>query len=424
MLKKIKKILSYIGPGFITGAADDDPSGIVTYTITGALFGFKQLWLTLFSWPFMTTIQEMSGRISMVTGKGLARIIKEHYPRSILYGAVSILFFVNVINIATDLGAMAAAFNLILPRMPFSFWLLTITGGTLALEIFVSYKFYARYLKYLAFTLIFYIFSAFLIKINVHEVIRNTTIPFFSFSKEYIMNIVAFLGTTISPYLFFWQSYEEVEDEISLKMISAMGQTPKSISPHRVRKLGIDTAIGMFFSNAISWFIIVAAGSTLVGISMSNIGTAADAARALEPFAGHFATILFSLAIISTGLLAVPVLATSVAYALADIFNFKAGLYKKFRQAHGFYGAITLAVLVGLIINFIGIDPIKMLYYTAILNGIAAPPLIFLIIHIANKKKLLGRYRNDIITNTSAIILGVVMSVSAIILLFSNILWK
>ncbi len=420
MFERIKKILAYLGPGFTTGAADDDPSGIVTYTITGALFGFKQLWLTLFSWPLMTTIQEMSGRISMVTGKGLARIIKEHYPLSILYSAISILFVVNVINIATDLGAMAAAFQLLMPKMPFYFWLLLITVVTLILEVFVSYKVYARYLKYLAFTLIFYVIAALFIKIDIRQVIHNTTIPFFSFSKEYVMNIVAFLGTTISPYLFFWQSYQEVEDEISLKMISSIGQKPKNITPQIVRKLGIDTAIGMFFSNAISWFIIVAAASTLYGFSVSHLTTAADAATALRPFAGDFAAMFFAIAIISTGLLAIPVLATSAAYALSDIFNFKSGLYKKFKQAHGFYGAITVAVLVGLIINFIGINPIKMLYYTAILNGIAAPPLIFLIIHIANRKKILGQYRNDLITNISAIILGIVMSIGALLLIISS----
>lgn len=416
--KKLKKLLSILGPGFITGASDDDPSGIATYSQAGAQFGYNQLWTAPFSFPFMTAIQEMCGRIGLVTGKGLAGVIKKYYSKPILYVAVLILFIANTVNIGANLGAMAAAGELLF-NLPFVFWLIGMTVVTLLLEIFVSYKVYSKYLKYLAFSLLSYILVVFMVKQNWSQIFFSTIIPSFSLDRNYLINIVAILGTTISPYLFFWQETEEVEEEVKSGKIMGIGRGIPKISKRDIREMRMDTFIGMFFSNLVMFFIIATAASTLYASGINKIDTADQAAQALKPLAGDFAYLLFTAGIIGVGLLSVPILAGSASYAASEAFGWREGLYKKLTQAHGFYGAITIATLVGLLVNFLHIPPFQMLYYTAVLNGIAAPPLIILILLIANNKKIMGERTNSIWSNILGIIIAVVMSLSVFGLLFS-----
>jgi len=416
MMKRLKKLLKIIGPGFVTGASDDDPSGITTYSQTGAQFGFSQLWLAIFSFPFMTFVQEMCGRIGLVSGTGLSGVIRKHYSRKLLFFCVALLLIANTINIGADLGAMASALQLLIP-LPFPFLLLALTAFTLFLEVFVSYKVYVRYLKYFALSLLAYIITLFFIDQDWSAIAYATLVPHVSFSKEYLMNVVAILGTTISPYLFFWQANEEVEEEIAEKKIKGFGIGKPNITDKDVRRMRLDTLFGMFFSNLIMFFIIATAGSTLFVYGISNINTAADAAEALRPLAGNFTFLLFTVGIIGTGLLAVPVLAGSGSYAVAEAFHWKEGLYRKFSQAHGFYGVITIATLVGLLVNFIGIPPFKMLYYTAIVNGLLAPPLLVVILLIANNKKILGKYTNSWVSNVFGWTIALVMTVAGIALL-------
>lgn len=413
MLRKIKKLLHKIGPGFITGASDDDPSGIATYSQTGAMFGYSQLWTALFSFPLTVVIQEMCGRIGIVTGKGLAGVIKKHYSKPILYFSVFILLLANIVNIGADLGAMAASAQLLF-HIPFVVLLLGITAVCLSLQIFLPYHIYANILKYFTFSLFAYIITAFIVKQDWLMILKSTLIPEFTFSSAYLLNIVAILGTTISPYLFFWQTSEEVEEEIESKRLRIMGWGIPKFTKSDIKDLRIDTIVGMFFSNLVMFFIIMTTASTLGVHGIAEIQSADQAAQALRPLAGDFAYLLFCAGIIGTGLLAVPVLAGSAAYAFSETFGWKEGLYRNFKQAHAFYGVIIFATLVGLLINFSSIPPFKMLYYTAVLNGICAPPLLVLIMLISNNKKIMNTYTNGKISNVFGWIITVIMSISAL----------
>ena len=406
-----KKFWRSIGPGFITGAADDDPSGIGTYSQTGAMFGYGQLWLALFSYPFMTAIQEMCGRIGLITGTGLSGVIKKYYSKKVLYVAVLLLLIANTVNIGADLGAMAASVQLIAP-VPFNVLLIGITLIVLALEIYVPYPTYAKFLKYLTLSLLAYIATAFLIHPDWSAIARATFTPHIAFNKDYILNIAAFLGTTISPYLFFWQADEEVEEEIVRHETVNIGDDAPSYTSADVHQVKVDTAVGMFFSNLMTFFIIVAGTLGLSG--MHTITTASDAASALKPLAGDWAFLLFTLGIVGTGLLAVPVLAGSAGYAISETFGWKEGLGKKFSQAHGFSGVIAVATLVGLLVNFTSIGSITMLYYSAMLNGLLAPPLMILILFIGNNKKILGERTNSKLSNTLGIIITIIMNLVAV----------
>ena len=413
---RIKRFFKKLGPGFITGAADDDPSGIATYSQTGVQFGYGQLWTALFSFPFMTAVQEMCGRIGLVTGKGLSGVIKQHYSKHLLRGAVLLLVIANTINIGADLGAMASATSLLL-GLPFSVWLLLITVMTLGLEVFVSYPKYARFLKYLALSLFAYVIVALLVKQDWHQVAISTFIPHVEWNKAYILNIMAILGTTISPYLFFWQADEEVEEEIEQHKLKALGVGKPKINQSDLRNMRIDTVVGMFFSNLVMFFIILTAASTLRLEGITVVSTAAEAAEALRPIAGDFTFFLFALGILGTGLLAVPILAGSAAYAVSEAMGWKAGLYQKLKNAHGFYGVITLATLIGLIVNFLNIPPFTMLYYTAVFNGIVAPPLLIFILLISNNKNIMGTHTNGWISNLLGVVITALMTTGAIALL-------
>ena len=418
MYKKLKRFLQMLGPGFITGASDDDPSGITTYSQAGAQFGLSQLWTALFSLPFMVVMQEMCGRIGMVTGCGLAGVMRKHYGKKVVYGAVGLLLIGNTITIGADLGAMAAAAQLLVPA-PFIVLLLLLTAGILLLEIFVSYRLYATFLKYLALSLFAYVVSAFLVHPHWGSVVRATFVPHIALTKEYLLNIVAILGTTISPYLFFWQANEEVEEEIVQHKIIGMGDGVPRISAPDLKRMRWDTIIGMAFSNAIMFFIIVTAASTLGVHGITQIETASQAAEALRPLAGNLTFLFFTAGIIGIGLLAVPVLAGSVSYAVSEALDWKSGLSRKLSAAHGFYGVITIAMLVGLLVNFTHIPPFRMLYYAAALNGLIAPPLMFLIMRMANNKASMGGYVNSRTVNVLGWCITAVMAVCGLTFLVS-----
>ncbi len=416
--EKKRSVLSRVGPGFITGASDDDPSGIATYAQIGAQFGYGQLWLTLFSIPFMIAVQEMCGRIGLVTGKGLSGVLKKHYPRAILYGAVALLCIANMVNIGADMVAMAAAARLVVP-LPYAVLLTAVVLSTLAMMILIPYKRYVTYLKYLTLSLFAYVVVAFVVKQDVREILAATLLPTFSLSQESLMTVVAFLGTTISPYLFFWQVSEEVEEEVAEKRIQQMGVGTPRVSTSDIRDMRIDTSIGMVFSNIVSYFIIITAASTLHRHGITHVESAAAAAKALEPIAGSFASILFALGIIGTGLLAIPVLAGSAAYAVAEIFDWKESLSLPFHKARAFYRVIILSTIGGLLVLFTGIQPFVLLYYTAILNGLAAPPLLILILLVSNNKKVMGKRTNGLLSNLVGGLIAVLMTACAGVLLFS-----
>lgn len=413
-----KTLLQRLGPGFITGASDDDPSGIATYSQTGAQFGYTQLWTAVFSLPFMIVIQEMCGRIGLVTGMGLSAVIRKHYPRPILYGAVLILLIANTINIGADLGAMAGALKLLIP-VDFAPLLILVTIFTLALEIFVPYPTYATILKYLTISLLAYVATTFIVSQPWQTIGMSTIFPSISFKGDYLMNIVALLGTTISPYLFFWQADEEVEEEIAAGKLRAPGSSVPRVTRNDIHNMRIDTVIGMVFSNVVTFFIIATAASTLGANGITDIQTADQAAQALAPLGGQWAFLLFALGIVGTGLLAVPVLAGSASYAVSEAMKWEGGLSLKLKQAHGFYGVLTIATLAGLLINFTGVPPFKVLYYTAMLNGVLAPPLMILILLMANNKKIMGKRTNGIWSNVFGWFITFVMGAAGIGLLWS-----
>ncbi|MDD5751809.1 MAG: divalent metal cation transporter [Candidatus Peribacteraceae bacterium] len=418
---RLKKFLKALGPGFITGAADDDPSGIATYSQTGAQFGYTQLWFTLFVMPFMIAIQEMCGRIGLVTGSGLSGVIRKHYSKTLLYCAVALLLVANTINIGADLGAMASSAELVI-GLPYVFWLIGMTVLIIALEVFVSYRTYVKVLKYLCFSLFAYFVAAFSVTQPWGEILRALFVPFFSFSEEYLFNLVALFGTTISPYLFFWQSDEEVEEEILHHQIRDFGTGHPHVSRRSMHAMRMDTAVGMFFSNLITFFIITTTASTLGANGIRTIATATEAAAALQPLAGKFASLLFAAGVIGTGLLGVPILAASASYAISEAVGWKPGLFRTFKQAPGFYLVIILSTAVGLMVNFLDVPAFTMLYYAAVLNGIIAPPLMLFILLVANNRSIMGKQTNGPLSNVLGFTLTMVMSVSAgvlLVLLFS-----
>lgn len=394
---KFGRFLRILGPGLITGAADDDPSGIATYAQTGAQFGYGQLWTALFMLPFQTAIQEACARIGAVTGKGIVAVTKQFYSKKIVYAVVLLVLFANTLNIGADIGAMAAAIRLIIP-INFAFLTLAITAFILALEIFTSYKVYARILKWLALALVSYLITVLIVQQPWLTLLKATLIPHFEFSFAFLFIITGVLGTTISPYMFFWQSSEEVEEEkeMGIKKVHDKPILPKSF----IRDIRIDTVIGMIASELGTWCIIVVAATVLHAHGITDIKTSADAAKALEPLvstfpnAGFLAKLIFSAGIIGLGLLAIPVLSGSASYAVSEALNWKEGLNLKLKKAHGFYGVITIATLIGLLINFIGIDPVKALVFTAVFNGVVAVPLVFLIAKIAANEKIMGEYKS------------------------------
>jgi NRAMP (natural resistance-associated macrophage protein)-like metal ion transporter len=387
-----------LGPGLITGAADDDPSGIATYSQTGAAYGFQLLWLTIFTFPLMGVVQEMCARIGMVTGKGLASNIRSKYSKTVLLIVAILLVAANTFNIAADIGAMAQAVQLLAPHISFGFLVSIIVVGSIALELFVSYKTYSRYLKYLAIVLFVYVITGFLIKPDWHAVFFHTLVPSITFNKDQLILICAIFGTTISPYLFFWQAAQEIEEEIADGKNTE--ESRKDATREEIHSMRVDVWSGMFFSNMGMFFIILTCGAVLFSNGITNILSASDAAQALRPIVGDWAYTLFAVGIIGVGLLSIPVLAGSSAYAVAEIFDWSEGLSKKPTQAYGFYAVIVFSMLVALVLNFIGLNPIKALIYAAVGNGVVAPIMLFFVVILSADKALMGTWVNGVWLNT------------------------
>jgi NRAMP (natural resistance-associated macrophage protein)-like metal ion transporter len=393
LAKKGRKYWHMLGPGLTTGASDDDPSGIATYSQTGAQYGYQLLWLAGFTFPLMSIVQEMCARIGLVTGRGLAGNIRLHFSKKIMYGSALLLLAANTFNIGADLGAMAKATQLIWPGLSFGLAVLGFTVLSLVLQIFTPYVRYARYLKWLALVLLAYVVSALLAHLNWGDVFMHAIVPTISFNRDQIVLICAILGTTISPYLFFWQTSQEVEEKI-MHGQTTLAQRQSGASASEIKDMRVDVWSGMFLSNLVMFFIIAACGALLFPNGITQITSAAEAAEALRPFAGDASYVLFAVGIIGTGMLAIPVLAGSSSYALSESFRWREGLYRNLKQAYAFYGVIIISLLVGLGINFIGLDPIKALIYAAVANGVLAPIILFLIVRISSSKKIMGNWVN------------------------------
>jgi NRAMP (natural resistance-associated macrophage protein)-like metal ion transporter len=419
-IKKSEDYWHKLGPGLTTGASDDDPSGIATYSQTGAQYGFQLLWLSAFTFTLMSIVQEMCARIGLVTGRGLAANIRTVFSPRILYICSLLLFAANAFNIGADLGAMAQAAQLIWPKWNFYLLVVGFAVLTLGLQIFTPYERYAKYLKWLAMVLLAYIASAVMAHLNWGEVFKNAIVPTITFSKDQVLLICAILGTTISPYLFFWQTAQEVEDQVvhgKTTVESRRGATKTEI--HSMR---LDVWTGMLLSNTVMFFIIAATGALLFSHGITDIQSSAQAAEALRPFAGNSTYFLFAIGIIGTGLLAIPVLAGSSSYAIAESLHRQSSLNKKLKQAYAFYGVIIISMLVGLAINFIGLNPIKALIYSAIANGLVAPVVLVLILLISSNKKIMGEWANKRSTNLlgwGVTVLMAIAGVAAIVSMFS-----
>ena len=384
------KLLEVLGPGLITGASDDDPSGIATYSQAGAQFGFNMAWLMLFSWPLMCAIQEISARIGRVTGRGVAGNIKQHYPRSVLAGIVGLLLVANTINLGADLGAMAAGLKLVVggPELLYVglFGLVSVL-----LEVFVRYSRYVSVLKWLTLALFAYVGVAFVVHIPWGTVAVRLVAPQISWTSAYLTTLVAILGTTISPYLFFWQAEEEVEEVKEREGAKPLVRAPRQ-APAELKRIRLDTYLGMGLSNIVALFIILTTAATLHAHGITNIQTSAQAAEALRPIAGQATFVIFALGIVGTGLLAVPVLAGSAAYAVGEAFGWHVGLARKFARARGFYTTIVVATLIGAALNFTPIDPIKALFWSAVINGVVAVPVMIMMMVLASRPKVMGRF--------------------------------
>ena len=418
MARKKSRILRTLGPGLITGAADDDPSGIATHAQAGAAFGYTQLWALTVCLPLMIAVQEASARIGLATGHGLAKAATARYSKKVVYFMVILIVIANTINIGADIAAVGAALQLLIP-LPLLLLSTVFTIVVLLLEIFVGYHAYAKFLKILSLTVLSYAVTAFLVSEPWREIFIATVVPNIEWSSEYLYVIVAIFGTTISPYMFFWQAAEEVEElEYANKKHTAV---------RTLKELRIDTVIGMLFSVVGSWFILVTTATVLHNNGVTNINTAADAAKALEPLvqtfpnAGLIAKVIFAVGIIGMGLLGIPVLAGSAAYAVSETFGLNAGLDKKAWEAKGFYGIIVVSTLIGFSMTLIGIDPIKALIFAAVINGLVAVPLILIIYGISSNQEIMGQYVGGKLSSRMLLVTFFVMFLCALALLISFI---
>ncbi|HVV66523.1 MAG TPA: divalent metal cation transporter [Candidatus Saccharimonadales bacterium] len=417
VVKKTGDYWHALGPGLTTGASDDDPSGIATYSQTGAQYGFQLLWLAALTFPLMSVVQEMCARIGLVTGRGLAGTLRLHFPRRILIFCTVLLFAANAFNIGADLGAMAQAVQLLRPSLNFGILVIGFSALCLGLQIFTPYARYAKYLKWLAMVLLSYVASALLAHLNWGDVLKHAIVPTITFNKDQVILICAILGTTISPFLFFWQTSQEVEEQIAAGKTTVALRRGTDVAS--VKKMRLDVWTGMLLSNIVMFFIIAACGAVLFPHGITNIQTASQAADALRPFAGNVTYTLFAIGIIGTGLLAIPVLAGSTSYAVAETFRWKSGLNKELNQAHAFYGVLIISMIVGLSINFIGLNPIKALIYSAVANGIVAPLILGLIVLISSNRKIMGHWVNRPFTTTIGWLTTAIMAVSGVAAIYS-----
>jgi NRAMP (natural resistance-associated macrophage protein)-like metal ion transporter len=399
-----------IGPGLVTGASDDDPSGIATYSQAGAAFGLSTLWTAIIAFPLMAAIQQMCARIGLVTSQGLTGTLKKHYPRPILYLMLLFSFPAIIMNIGADIAGMGAVGNLLFPTIEANYFSVIFTIILLGLIIYLPYQKIASVLKYLCIVMLVYFIVPFLYKQDFTAIIKATFIPTIRFDKNFMAIIVGILGTTISPYLFFWQASVEVEEMKNRKHII--------VNKKIIREINQDVDFGMTVSGFVMYFIILTTGTVLYNGGIHQIDTVEQAAMALKPIAGNLAYLLFAVGIIGTGLIAIPVLSGSISYIFSETFGWEQGLDKKFHEAKGFYVIIAISLILGLSINYIGISPIQSLIYTSILYGLTAPVLIAIILHISNNKKIMGTNVNGKVANFLGFSALVIMSVAAIALLY------
>ncbi len=414
---KILRFWKILGPGLITGASDDDPSGIATYSQAGAAFGMSTLWTALITFPLMASIQEMCARIGLVTSHGLTGTLKKHYSKPVLYVMLLFSFPAIVMNIGADIAGMGAVGNLLFPSIRATYFSIAFTILLLALIIYLPYLKIAAVLKYLCIVLLVYLVIPFLFRQDWMLVLKSTVIPAIKFDKEFISILVAILGTTISPYLFFWQATMEVEDQKNNKKKLV-------VNKRVISDMKLDVDFGMLFSNLVMFFIILTTGTVLFNGGIHKIDTVEQAAQALRPLAGNFAYLLFAVGIIGTGLLAIPVLSGSLSYIITETFGWKEGLDKKFNKAKAFYIIIGISLILGLLLNYIGLSPIKALIYSAILYGMTAPVLIAIILHISNNKKIMGEHTNSTRSNILGFAALVLMTVAAVALLYMQMAGK
>ena len=406
----LKKIWKKLGPGLITGSSDDDPSGIATYSQAGAQFGLATLWTALFTFPLMASIQEMCARIGIVSSMGLTGTIKRHYSKKMLYLILVFSTPAIILNIGADIAGMGAVGNLLFPKIDSGFFSVLFTIILIICIVYFPYKKIASILKYLCIVLLVYLIVPFLYKQDLGYILKSAIMPNISFNKEFISILVGLLGTTISPYLFFWQANMEAEEMKQQKKII--------INKKLMSEVKYDVDFGMFFSNVVMFFIILTAGTVLYNSNLHNIITVEDAAKALEPLAGKAAYLLFSAGIIGTGFLAIPVLSGSLSYMYCETFGWVDGLDKKYYEAKAFYIIIAISLLLGLAVNYLGFSPIKALLYAAILYGLTAPILIAVILHICNNKLVMGEFTNSRKSNILGIITFLVMTIAAALLLY------
>ncbi len=416
--KGIKKVLAILGPGLITGASDDDPSGVGTYSTAGAATGYRYLWTALLTYPMQAAIQGMCARIGLISGKGLAATIKQYYPKGVLYPIVLLLIAANTFNVGADLAAIAAGINLLVPISILAL-IPPIAIGLILLQVFAKYQVINRIFKWLCIALLAYVVTAFVSHANLVDVAKGTLIPKLPRTKDDIGLMIAILGTTISPYLFFWQAGQEIEEqkaEGKTTVAERQGATRQEVANRK-----LDVNLGMLASNLVMYFIILTTAATLHVNGKTDINSAADAAAALQPLLGPAAEILFAIGIIGAGLLAIPVLTGSTGYAVSEAFGWRHGLDEKATRAKGFYAVIIASTLAGMLFNYLGLDPIKALVYSAVINGITSPPLLLLIVLLSNRRSVMGKHTNSAWSNVfgwAAFILMTVATIAYFVTLF------
>jgi NRAMP (natural resistance-associated macrophage protein)-like metal ion transporter len=417
-IHRARNYWAMLGPGLVTGAADDDPSGIATYSQQGAQTGYQLLWLALFTFPLMAIVQEMCARIGLTTGRGLAGNIRIYYPRWVLYVCALLLFGANTLNIGADIGAMANAVQLFYPKGNFILLAIFFTFLILLMQVYTPYEQYAKYLKYLVLVLFSYVATALIVHIDPKQVVYHAIIPSVTFSKNQLFLITGILGTTISPYLFFWQTSHEVEEDI-LHGKTSIRLRQENVSKKEIKNMRIDVWSGMFLSNLVMFSIVATCAAVLYTHGIRNINTAAEAAAALKPLAGKYAFLLFGLGIIGMGLLAIPTMSGSTAYTFAESMHWKQGLYRKLKDARAFYGIIILSMIIGLCLNFFGANPIQMLIYSAVGNGLVAPVILILIVQLANNKHVVKEQVSHPAITTVGWLTTVFMGISGIATILS-----
>ena len=411
---RLKKFWRSLGPGLVTGASDDDPSGIAIYTIAGAKYGNASLWAMLYSLPFMIVMQEMSARIGISSSCGLAGNIKRYYPKYLLFTIATLILITNIFNIGADIAGMAAAIKLLVPKDN-GLTELIIVLGILLTFITLPYRKIVMIFKWLSLSLLAYLVAGFISIDNWGNTLYRAFMPTFIFSKDYLVLMFAVIGTTVSPYLAVWQASEEAEEKKLKNHSQPMVCEFRTVTRNELIHVNNDTRIGMIFSNLIGFFIIALTSSVLFNAGLNNIETIAEAAKALEPLAGEYAYLLFTIGIVSSGLLAIPILAGSAAYVISEVFGWQASLEKPFSKARKFYLVIIISTLLGLLMTYMDISPIKALYYTAILHGITAPVLIGILLHMANNPAIIGPNKNSNLSNIIGYATMLIMTAGSII---------